>query len=83
VDDTLPTHARTLPLYLAGLAVGRDIGVRLALEVVVAEMTRQADAAAKANATMPAPAASTTASRHAYASARLNTVAVIIAAHFR
>jgi hypothetical protein len=24
MNDTLPTHARTLPLYQAGIAIGRD-----------------------------------------------------------
>jgi hypothetical protein len=83
MNDTLPTHARTLPLYLAGVAVGRDIGLRIALEAIVKEAARQQNLAAIANATMPAGDAYRVASNHAYALARLSDVAVVVAVYFR
>jgi hypothetical protein len=43
MNDALPIHARTLPIYLAGLAVGQDIGLRIALEAIIKEAARQTD----------------------------------------
>jgi hypothetical protein len=50
--STIPIHARSLPLYLNGLAAGRDIGLRLALEVITKELARQQDLEAVANASL-------------------------------
>jgi hypothetical protein len=84
MNDTLPIHTRTLPLYLTGVSVGRDIGLRLALEVVVKEIDRQRDLAAIANATTPPGESSFyTAARHEYALARLSDVATVVAVYFR
>jgi hypothetical protein len=44
-ERPLPTHARTLPLYEMGLETGTDIGLRIALDEICAELARQDDAA--------------------------------------
>ena len=80
--STIPTHARTLPLYQSGLAVGRDIGLRIALETIVKEAARQQNLAAIANATMSAHDAYRVASNHAYALGRLSEVATVVAVYF-
>jgi hypothetical protein len=84
MSDTLPTHARTLPLYLPGLTVGRDIGLRLALETIVREVDRQRDLAVIAKATTaPGESSFRNAARHEYARARLSDVATVVAVYFR
>jgi hypothetical protein len=83
MNDTLPIHARTLPIYLAGLAVGQDIGLRIALEAIIKEAARQTDLATIANATMPPGDAYRVASKHAYAAGRLTDVAGLVAVYFR
>jgi hypothetical protein len=84
MNDTLPIHTRTLPLYLAGVSVGRAIGLRIALETIVKEIDRQRDLAIIANATLlPGGSSYQKAARHEYALARLSDVATVVAVHFR
>jgi hypothetical protein len=83
MNDTLPIHTRTLPRYLAGVSVGRDIGLRTALEVAK-EIDRQRDLAVIANVTIPPGEASfRNADRHEYARARWSDVAGVVADHLR
>ena len=71
-------YVRAHPAYKAGLALGTDIGTRIALDIIWAEWSRQVDAAIAAdsgNSTHPRP--------HAYTAGRLYAVAQIVGAHFR
>ena len=70
---------REHPAYQAGFAQGRDVGLRIAIEVVVAEQTRQEDAATVAALGTDSSAALP----HEYAAGRLLLVGRIVAATFR
>jgi hypothetical protein len=73
--------ARQLPLYPQGFAAGRDVGLRIGLETIVAELAREDDRAAVAQATTDASTIS--AKVHEYASGCLTRVAVVVADRFR
>jgi hypothetical protein len=81
MTSNLPPPVRRLPIYLAGFAVGQDIGLRLALDAICAELTREDERTGVAEATAH-PSSSET-KIHAYAAGRLMAVAVIVAARFR
>jgi hypothetical protein len=84
MNDNLPIHTRTLPLYLAGVAVGQDIGLRLALEVIVAEAERQRDLAILVSvAHFRRSDSFAAAAKHEFTAARLSDVASVVAAYFR
>jgi hypothetical protein len=69
---------RDLPIYRDGLAVGTDIGLRLALDAIDAERVRQQQLTA-ADPDSKSP----TAGCRAYADGRLLAVARVIAVRFR
>ena len=71
--------ARQLPLYTDGFNAGRDIGLMVALNAIVAEMTHQDDAATVA-ALDPRQQ---DAARHQYCAGRLLAVGRIVAGQFR
>jgi hypothetical protein len=71
---------REHPAYKAGLAIGTDIGTRMALDVIWAEWGRQVDAALVAD---QPPAALQGTRNHAYAAGRLHAVAAIVGTSFR
>jgi hypothetical protein len=71
---------RQHPAYKAGLALGTDIGTRMALDVIWAEWGRQVDAALVVD---QPPAAQQDTRNHAYAAGRLAAVARIVGATFR
>jgi hypothetical protein len=71
---------REHPAYVAGFAQGRDVGLRMALEVVPAESARQDDAAIVA-ALDPRQHVDT--ARHRYCAGRLLAVGRIVAGQFR
>jgi hypothetical protein len=80
------THdpARELSLWQDGFDVGQDVGLRLALEVVVKEHERQRGLAAIANeAGLSGESSFRAAARHEYALARLSDVATVVAVYFR
>ncbi len=66
-----------LPLYQDGFAVGRDTGLRIALDAITQERIRQTHMQATHDAASPAAA------RHEYAAARLVDVSKVIGARFR
>jgi hypothetical protein len=75
---TDPTHdLRQLPIYVEGFHAGQDTGLRIALDAITQERTRQTHMQA------PHDAASPAAARHEYAAARLVDVSKVIGARFR
>ncbi len=66
---------RELPIYRDGLAVGTDIGLRLALDAITLERNHQDQLADDPDSGSPAS--------RAYADGRLLAVARVIAARFR
>ena len=72
--------ARELPLYIDGFHAGHDVGLMVALNAIVAEMTRQEDAAVVARRNDPRQGDEHT---HEYAAGRLGAVARIVCARFR
>jgi hypothetical protein len=76
------THdpVRELPIYQSGLAAGVSIGLMIALNVIVAELTRQEDAAIVAALDDPH---GQSAASHEHAAGRLLSVARIVSATFR
>jgi hypothetical protein len=71
---------REHPAYVAGFTQGRDVGIRTALDVVVAEMARQEDAAITGGSDSTRHVS---AGNHAYAAGRLHEVARTVGAAFR
>jgi hypothetical protein len=67
---------RELPIYRDGLAVGTDIGLRLALDAITLERIHQDQLATDQES-------GTSAACRAYADGRLLAVARLIAARFR
>jgi hypothetical protein len=79
MNDNLATYH--LSGYTSAVAFGRAIGLRIALETIVAELTREDERTAVAEGTTH-PSSSETKS-HAYAAGRLMAVAMIVAGRFR
>jgi hypothetical protein len=67
----------SLPICRDGFTVGRDTGLRLALDAITQERIRQTHIQAAHDAASPAAA------RHEYAAARLVDVSKVIGARFR
>jgi hypothetical protein len=74
---TITPEVRQLPLYEAGRREGRDIGLRIALDVLTKELTRQEFRVTKHDPS------SASAARHVFAASILADVAKTIAARFR
>jgi antitoxin component of MazEF toxin-antitoxin module len=77
MDPESTEHIHALPLYQLGFHDGRDVGLRIALDAIVAERIRQTTL----QDTYPGNEAE--AFRHAYAAARLVDVSKVIGARFR
>jgi hypothetical protein len=81
VSNILAYHpARELPIYREGVSAGVDVGTRQSLNVIVAELTRQEDAAVVAALNDPN---GRSAALHEYTLSRLQAVARIVSAAFR
>lgn len=74
---TITPEVRQLPLYEAGRREGQDIGLRIALDALTKELTRQEFRATKHDPSSPSAA------RHIYAASTLTDVAKTIAGKFR
>jgi hypothetical protein len=68
--------AYTASGYTSAVALGRGIGLRLALETITAEINRQTDLAATADTFHSA-------ARHQHTRARLCEVATVVGGYFR
>jgi hypothetical protein len=81
MSTNLTPEIAALPIYQAGYLIGVDVGLRLALDAICAELTREDDLAAVARVTTEP---STIEEKlHTYAAGRLQAVAAIVAGTFR
>jgi hypothetical protein len=79
-DSLTQDPIRALPIYRQGFEAGQDVGLMVALNVIVAEMTRHDDAATVAALD---PHHHSDAARHQYCAGRLLAVGRIVAERFR
>ena len=77
MTDNITPEIRDLPIYQLGFSDGRDVGLRLALDALTQERTRQT----LLQDTYPGNPAE--AFRHHYCAGRLADVAKVIGARFR